>query len=208
MRERKDKDTPNASRVYLRIKESIINHVDQEVLVGTLKEALLVSPVYAGDRSNMNPKQKADLEKDVEAWRDRRAAMEAARRSALSSRPYPGEDEEPVSPPPASPPPPGYFDGLGDFQDDELHAYGMNDDAGGGSDAGGGYKVSEADADAETYGDTGEPLKRRRRDSGLGEEQVPEQEDEDRPRGRLTSWGFDVDEPCPGCPMYEGYGFD
>ncbi|GFR49356.1 hypothetical protein Agub_g11382, partial [Astrephomene gubernaculifera] len=68
MRERKDKDTPNGDRVYHRIKESIINHVDQELLVGTLKQALLAQPCYANDRALLTPQQLEQLRREVEAW--------------------------------------------------------------------------------------------------------------------------------------------
>ncbi|GLC40885.1 hypothetical protein PLESTB_000012700 [Pleodorina starrii] len=209
MRERRDKDTPNASRVYLRIKDSILNHVDQDLLVGILKDALLNQQAYAADRVNMNPQEQEALRKEVEAWhktmqlrQEQQQMHAAARRTALAGEPYSSYDdndeEQPVSPPPASPPPPGYFDD--DFQeaapDFVAEAYGDDDGGGGGHDA---YKVSDADADAHA------PMEGVR---GPGGGEGAEGQEDGRPRRRLTRWPFDVDEPYPGCPVYEGFGFD
>ncbi|GIM08149.1 hypothetical protein Vretimale_12219 [Volvox reticuliferus] len=193
MRERKDKDTPNASRVYLRIKESIINHVDQQLLVGTLKDALLNQPAYVGDRANLNPEQQEKLRREVAAWRQE---MEEQQRTMAATRRPSGphddfDDEEPFSPPPASPPPPGYFDE--DYQEDFAGAHVGSDTDGGGLE---GYKVSDVDMD------THAATHKRPQDPG------DDGQEERRPKRRVTRWPFDVDAPYPHCPVYEGYGFD
>ncbi|PNW69625.1 hypothetical protein CHLRE_33g758897v5 [Chlamydomonas reinhardtii] len=216
MRERKDKDTANGSRVYLRIKESIINHVDQDLLVGTLKDSLINRPEYASDRAHLGPAELEVLRRDVEAWRERqhyeqqqmqqhhppppghgrgagaggagqRGNGHAAAGAGGGAGAAYGEGED--GPQPLSPP-------GGD-------PHGNDDDYHGGDNDGGTYKVSDAD-------DGARAALKRKRDPGDGEGGEGGHGEDGHggvPRGRTTVWGPEIDEPHEHCPAYEGFGF-
>eukprot|EP00198_Chlamydomonas_reinhardtii_P005044 XP_001694380.1 mRNA capping enzyme with dual 5' triphosphatase and guanylyltransferase activities [Chlamydomonas reinhardtii] len=178
MRERKDKDTANGSRVYLRIKESIINHVDQDLLVGTLKDSLINRPEYASDRAHLGPAELEVLRRDVEAWRERQH-MQYEQQQMQQHHP----------------PPPGHGRGAG--------AGGAGQRGNGHAAAGGTYKVSDADDGARAA----LKRKRDPGDGEGGEGGHGEDGHGGVPRGRTTVWGPEIDEPHEHCPAYEGFGF-
>ncbi|PNW80070.1 hypothetical protein CHLRE_08g376700v5 [Chlamydomonas reinhardtii] len=218
MRERKDKDTANGSRVYLRIKESIINHVDQDLLVGTLKDSLINRPEYASDRAHLGPAELEVLRRDVEAWRERQHMQYEQQQMQQHHPPPPGHGrgagaggagqrgnghaaagagggagaaygEGEDGPQPLSPP-------GGD-------PHGNDDDYHGGDNDGGTYKVSDAD-------DGARAALKRKRDPGDGEGGEGGHGEDGHggvPRGRTTVWGPEIDEPHEHCPAYEGFGF-
>ncbi|KAG2485988.1 hypothetical protein HYH03_015311 [Edaphochlamys debaryana] len=199
MRERKDKDTPNGSKVYHRIKESIVNHVDQELLVGTLKQALLYSDCYASDRGPLTGQQQATLRQEVESWRARMQAREEEQqqRHWAAAHGHPAEGEG----------------GEGANGDAGPHGHAEGGEYGGYGD-GEGYRVSDAVDDPGPGAEPGASRKRLR-DSGEGggggEEGGGEggAEGAGGPTGwRCTVWGPEVEEETEHCPAYEGHGFD
>lgn len=192
MRERRDKDTPNGSRVYLKIKDSILNHVEQELLVGTLKEALLQRPPYEHDRAAVPPDVRHALERDVYEWQARQEEMHMQQQQQHNHHNHHeyGEDGNGLQPP--SPP------AVGEDPDGDHTHYG-----GGGGGGGGGYNPSEAAGAGPGVEGDGGGMKRAWEDTGQGGGEGEEQE----AKRRLIIWG-DLEDHLPeDCPGYVGFGF-